>query len=96
LPILEKVVLRLSEHGDVIETQKIKVCTPQRFLANSVIGDAATPAPLTRPIECRTMGGRVVGVPPYVYPHDIFEVDKIFFKYYFQKNQLSTPDSQPK
>jgi len=28
----------LSEHGDVIETQKLKVCHPQSLLANSVPG----------------------------------------------------------
>jgi len=30
------------------------------------------------------------------YPNDIFEVDKIFFKNFFLKNQLSIPDSQRK
>jgi len=33
----EKVVLRLSEHGDVNETQAIRF-GPQKFLANSVAG----------------------------------------------------------
>jgi len=33
--ILKKFVLRFSKHGDVIETQTIKVCPPI-FLANSV------------------------------------------------------------
>ena len=34
----KKVVLRLNEdeHDDVIETQAIKICPPQSFLANSV------------------------------------------------------------
>jgi len=32
----------------------------------------------------------------YIHPNDIFEVDKIFFKNCFQKNQLSIPDSRPK
>ena len=32
----KKVVLRLSEHGDTIETQTIMVCLPQKFLANCV------------------------------------------------------------
>jgi len=31
-----KVVLRLNEHDDVIETQIIKILSPQNFLANSV------------------------------------------------------------
>jgi len=34
----QKVVLRLSEYGDVIETQKMKVCRRQSFLPNSVPG----------------------------------------------------------
>jgi len=34
--IYKKVVLRVSEHDDVIETQTIKVCPLQSFLANSV------------------------------------------------------------
>jgi len=33
----KKVVLRLSEHGDAIKTQTIKVCAPQSLLANSVL-----------------------------------------------------------
>jgi len=32
----KKVVLRLNEHGDVIDTQTIKVCPPQNFLVNLV------------------------------------------------------------
>jgi len=54
--------------------------------------------PLTRPIECRPVGGRSSGVPLYIYiyPNDIFEIDKIFFKNYFQKNRLFMPDSRPK
>jgi len=32
----------------------------------------------------------------YIYPNDVFEVDKILFNKYIQKNQLSIPDSQPK
>jgi len=35
-PVLQKVVLRLSEHGDVIETPNNKVCRPKSFLANSI------------------------------------------------------------
>ena len=35
-PILQKFVLRLSEHGDVIETQAIRFVHPKAFLANSV------------------------------------------------------------
>jgi len=31
----KKVVIRLSEHGDVIEKQTLRIA-PQRFLANSV------------------------------------------------------------
>jgi len=37
----KKVVLRSSEHRDVIETQKITVCPLQSFLANLVPGYAA-------------------------------------------------------
>jgi len=60
--------------------------------------DVATPAPLIPPIECCPVGGRASGVPLYIYiyPNDIFEVDKILFKKYFHKNQLSMPDSRPK
>jgi len=51
--------------------------------------NATTPAPLARPIQCRPVGGRVSGVPLYIYiyiyPNDIFWVNKIFFNY-FQKN----------
>jgi len=36
LAILQKVLLRLSEHGGVTETQTIKFVPPQSFLANSV------------------------------------------------------------
>jgi len=36
LTILQKVILRSSEHGDVIETQEIKICPSQRFLSYSV------------------------------------------------------------
>jgi len=32
----KKVVLRLSEHRDVIENANNKVCSPQSFLTNSV------------------------------------------------------------
>ena len=32
----KKVVLPLNEHDDVIETQTIKICPLQSFLANSV------------------------------------------------------------
>jgi len=28
----------MSEHGDVIETQTIKVCPSQSFIANSISG----------------------------------------------------------
>jgi len=31
LPLLQKGLQRLSEHGDVIKTQTLKVCTPQSF-----------------------------------------------------------------
>jgi len=31
LPILQKVVLRLSEHGDVIETQTLRFVPPKFF-----------------------------------------------------------------
>jgi len=31
LPILQKVVLRLSEHGDVIETQTVRIVPPNVF-----------------------------------------------------------------
>jgi len=31
LPILQKVVLRLSEHGDVIETQTVGIVPPKVF-----------------------------------------------------------------
>ena len=34
----KKVVLRLSEHGDVIENANNKVCPPQSLLAKSVPG----------------------------------------------------------
>jgi len=34
----KNVVLRLSEHGDVIEMQTVKVCPKQRFLVNLVPG----------------------------------------------------------
>jgi len=34
----KKVVLRLSKHDDVIETQTVRFGTPQSFLANSVSG----------------------------------------------------------
>jgi len=56
------------------------------------------PSPATRATECRPVGGCASGVPLYIYiyPNDIFEVEKIFFKNYFQKNQLSIPDSRPK
>jgi len=37
----KKVVLLLSERGDAIETQTIKVCPPpQSFLANSIVARA--------------------------------------------------------
>ena len=59
--------------------------------------DATTPAPLTRPTECRPVDGRASGVSLYIsYPNDIFEIDKISFKNYVQKNQLSVPVSRPK
>ena len=32
----------------------------------------------------------------YIYPNDSFWVNKIFFKNYFQKNQLAMSDSRPK
>ena len=38
----KKVVVRLSEHGDVIQTQTLKVCRPQRFLPNSVAACSIT------------------------------------------------------
>jgi len=41
----KEVVLRLSEHGDVIENANNKVCSPQSFLANSV-PDSYSPHPL--------------------------------------------------
>jgi len=35
----KKIVLRLNEHGDVIETQTITIVPPQNFLANLVSGN---------------------------------------------------------
>jgi len=35
-PFYKKFVLQLNEHDDVIETQTIKICPLQSFLANSV------------------------------------------------------------
>jgi len=58
--------------------------------------NATTPAPLTRPIQCRPVAGGASGVPLHIYPNDIFWVNKIIFKNFFQKNQLSTSDSRPK
>ena len=57
-----------------------------------------TPARLTRPIQCPPVGGRASGIPLHVHihPNDVFWVNKIFFKKYFQKNhQLSISDSRP-
>ena len=72
----------------------------ETFRNASVTRPPQPAAPLTRRIECRPVGGHASGVPLYIYIYVCiqmaFEVDKIFLQNFFQKNQLSIPDSRAK